>query len=183
MSSPFYRIQLKSPKWLFVPLSVLLACGVFSWGIYWFIELRPVYLELTPPPHESMIWLGYTERSIVNWDDGGTYYLWRQEAICAKSECGSKNDVLDYFDEWLESEGWRPFSLYNPCRIVIPEMNLLEEVENGTVVYWPSNTEDWNFSASVCLAIYDTSTEDAYWSIALGTTNPSFITELINDLD
>jgi hypothetical protein len=169
-------IRHKLSKRMLFFLSIPAICGGLCWGTYWLIELRPQYVELNPPPHEYMIWWGYTERSTLKWDDGGRYWLWRQEAICRKSQCGSWNDVVDFFNEWLEVEGWTLSDWSGDCSIVIPEIDLLERGENGYAIYWPSDTEGWNFSASVCLAVFSSS-DDGFWNIVLGTSNPSFQTE------
>jgi hypothetical protein len=177
----FLTTRYKIPKKIFLfLLSIPLVCYGLLWGVYWFIELRPQYLELQLPPHEYMLWGGYTERSTLIWEDNGDrYYLWRQEAICSKSQCGNWNDVFDYFNKWLEPQGWTPFSFGNPCTIVIPEVEFLERGDDF-IIYQPSDIEGVNYSASVCLAIYLSHDNDNYWQIVIGTINPSPITQFLD---
>lgn len=162
-----------------------LACAALCWGIYWIIELRPQYIELEPPTRDGIWTWDFTVHSTLKWENdagGGRYYLWRQADFCSKRECGSKSEIIEYFSEWLKSEGWTPTTLENPCWAVISEIDLLEE--DSYVVYWPSDTEVWHYGPSVCLAVYSTSDGDiGYWDIVIGTTNPSPLTAFAHAWD
>lgn len=151
--------------------------------MYWLIALRPQYVELNPPLLEPMFGLDYTERSIVNWKGGGTYYLWRQEASCRKSECGSRDEILDFYNVWLEVEGWTHRIIDGGCSIILPEIQLLDDDVGIYEVYRPSHIKEWNSPPSLCLTVYTSSDDANYWHIVIGTSNPSFITRIYQGLD
>jgi len=177
----FWRRIPKTVKWL---LAIPLICGGICYATYWLIELRPQYVELNPPIIDDSQ-LSYSgHRSVVNTQWGDRYYVWRTETSCIKSKCGDRTDIINWFEQWLAQEGWAPDAINsNRCATVIPEVRFLNEGKNGYMVYHPADTEGWNFGASICLAVYSTSSDGRWWTIVIGTINPSPFTQWGDEFD
>jgi hypothetical protein len=170
--------QPRVPKGLLLLLGIPLLCCGLCVCLYWFVELRPQYVEISPLQHPCLRWDGYTERSVLEWRYSDRYYLWRQAATWQRN-CGGWNDVIGLFDEKLTHEGWTRATLLvdSPCSIVVPETQMLERVVNGYVVYMPSDTIGYDPPTVVCLAVWLSSGDDDTFAIALGTRNKSPLTQ------
>jgi hypothetical protein len=168
------------PRWLLLLVSIPLVCGGLCGVLYWLIELRPQYVELSVPETNGMIWWGYTERSVLQWDDGARAYLWRREAQCSLASCRSWQAIWQHFDRYLTDAGWIRVDdrFGTPCGISAPETEFMEVGDSGYVVYIQESQQENPFcqGPEICLAIWQAS--DEYFHIVMSSDNPSFMTEV-----
>lgn len=181
-STPLQGSSRKIPRWLLFLLGIPLICGGLCGGLYWFVALRPQYVELDIPPMEEMYGWDYVERSVIEWDRGGTYYLWRQQTSCYFGECQNWDAIWNYFDNYLITDGW--VKVDRAVCFSTPETQFLENGEGEFVAYKRKeivNSATWCEGPTVCLAIWEPS--EGHFEVVLSTENPSFWTEYGNCVD
>ncbi len=172
----------KVPRWLLFLVGIPLICSGLCGITYWLVELRPQYVELNIPKMDGMISWGYTERSILQWDDGPRIYLWRQESLCAVASCKSWQEIWGHFDRYLNKEGWIRVDgrFGTPCSISAPETEFIDIGDNGYVVYIQENQQQNTYcqGPEICLAIWQDTESPKYFQIVLSSNNPSYFTEV-----
>jgi hypothetical protein len=169
----------KIPRWLKFLLGIPLICSGLCGAMYWFVEVRPQFVEFNFPNMDGMITWGYTERSVLSWDGGSTSYLWRQEAICPVASCKSWEAIWQHYDSYLKAEGWVRVDerFGTPCSISAPETASMAVGIGGYVVYVQEKEMNNGFchGPEFCLAIWD---DKGYFNVVTSSNNNSFLTEL-----
>ena len=174
---------------LVVPVVIVLGIPLICILLFLLIE-RPRYINLDIDAPNSQLSRGgwsKTERIVQTWSDSySKFYILRKESGARSEEFSSWQEVADYFDAWLSSNGWvlHPSPLFTSCQTWLPEAAFLEPGEGGYLVYYRTEREMFDLAPLVCLAIvpysYDGNVQG--YDVIIITGNPSPYTQFLRDI-
>ena len=134
MRTPYRTLLTKRNLIIIVP--ILISATLLSLG--WWL-LSPSYIELSVPITSNgtgYFWWDTQRSSLAYADEPGLLYVSRKAGTAYTDTQGwkTREEVIGYFDKWLNEHGWERTDIYTSGDPALPESQFLKFGE-GYVVY------------------------------------------------
>jgi len=141
----------------------------------------PRYLSLNIPAPNARGWL-YVSKGKYLWSDTGyVYYFWRAETVVYRDDgqFSSKEQIFDYFDSYLLSDGWESYRGQLSCAWELPESSLLDSQTEVVEYQKPFVYEEYpTIQDVICAAVWEIDSEVVEgFNVVLVSVIPSRLTE------
>jgi hypothetical protein len=175
----------KQSKWQLPRLLLIFVLLVAATCIlpYWFIELRPQYVEVDAPDLAGLFGGSPSIWGSLDWGTSGRAFVWRNEWLCPIAACGDPKTLSENWSEHIENLGWEAITsqssnsdeIYDSgiCSLPLPETQFLSEIDDFYYVRFAPQSRPTNTFcdvADLCVLVWQ---EDDYLHTAVGSYNPS----------
>lgn len=174
-SKKHLSVNLKMPRVIVFFILIQVTIMIFAY----YFTIKPNYLKLDPPFPDGVL-ARIEEEAIITWYNGmpaepsSNSYVWRKTFLIGAFDCGddlkSQEQILDYLDNWLLSEGWKRWTeVGSPCA----HMEQEDFLERGKdyYPYVPEEVTSLSDTPAVCVAVWPLDNDNTWFYALLATSN------------